>query len=62
MIDFIRGIVRPITTFTFVGTVAYLGIIGKIDPKDILSLTGIVVAFWFSDRKVPKGDTDEPTT
>lgn len=60
MLDLIRGIVRPVTTFAFVGVVSYLGIIGKIDPKDMLGLTGIVVAFWFSDRK--KGEPNEPTT
>jgi len=62
MIDFIRGTVRPVTTFAFVGATVYLAIIGKIDPKDMLGLTGIVIAFWFSDRKTaPKGGIDEPT-
>ena len=59
MIDFIRGIVRPVTTFAFVGATVYLAIIGKIEPKDMLGLTGIVVAFWFSDRKTQKSDKKE---
>lgn len=49
-LDFIRGIVRPVVTFTFVGVAAYLAVVGKIDPKDILGLAGIVIAFWFSNR------------
>jgi len=55
MLEFIRGIVRPVTTFAFVGTIVYLSVIGSIEAKDILGLTGIVVAFWFSDRKT-KGE------
>ena len=61
-LEFIRGIVRPVVTFSFVGATVYLSVIGKIDPKDMLGLTGIVIAFWFSDRKTPKGDTNEPKT
>jgi hypothetical protein len=55
-LNFIRGIVRPVTTFSLVGAIVYLAVIGKIDPKDILGLGGIVLAFWFSDRKTKNNE------
>jgi len=46
--------VKTIVTFALVGTVAYLGVIGKIEPKDMIMMTMVVLAFYFSKKDTPK--------
>lgn len=54
MIKETQSLMRPFITVCFVGVTAYLAFIGKIDAKDILSLTSIIVAFWFGERAALK--------
>ena len=49
-IDAIKGLIRPFISVVFVSTVCYLSLKGKIEPGDILQLTGIIVAFHFGER------------
>ena len=58
MVELIRGLVRPFISFCFVMTTAVLAVIGKIDPGDILQLTGIIVAFHFGERASKNGHKD----
>ena len=53
-IDAIRRLVRPFISVCFVGTTVALAILGKVDPKDMLEITGIIVAFHFGERAALK--------
>lgn len=54
MVEKIRGLVRPYISVIFASVTAYLAFVGKIEPKDILYLTGIIVAFHFGERSGSK--------
>jgi len=62
MIEIIKKLVRPLMAFGFVGTVIYLAIKGKIPPKEVLTITAIIVAFYFGERAALKrpGEGDAP--
>ena len=53
-INAIRELVRPFISVCFVGTTVVLAILGRIEPKDILTVTGIIVAFHFGERAALK--------
>jgi len=53
-LEFIRGIVRPIISISFVSMCAFLVVKGSIDAKDVLELTGIIVAFHFGEKAALK--------
>jgi len=55
ILTFIRGLVRPIISISFVFMCAYLALSGKIDAKDVLEITGIIVAFHFGEKAALKG-------
>lgn len=57
-IDIIRKLVRPFAAVAFILTTIYLAITGKIDAKEILTITGIVVAFLFGERSALKKPGD----
>jgi len=57
-INAIRGLIRPFISVCFVGTTVVLAILGKIEPKDILTVTSIIVSYHFGERaalKKPEG-------
>lgn len=59
----VRKLVRPFISVSFVLMCAWLTYKGSIEAKEILTLTGIIVAFHFGERaalKQPKETTDEP--
>ena len=47
---FARGLVRPFTTFALVLAFVYFTYLGKIDTKDFVDITKLVITFWFVDR------------
>ena len=50
--EFIRSMVRPVATLTFVGATAGAALTGNFDAVEALApLTGVVVTFWFVTRK-----------
>jgi hypothetical protein len=49
-----RSLMRPFITVCFVGLVVFLAVTGKIEPKEILTPTGMIVAFWFGERAATK--------
>lgn len=51
MLDFIRGIVRPILTLMGFAVASYLVIVGALSVEVYLPMVGMMVAFWFSERK-----------
>ena len=52
MTNIIRELVRPYISFLLVSVVAYLAIRGKIEPEQILTPAGMIIAFHFGERKV----------
>jgi len=54
MIDNIKGLIRPFISVAFTITAMFLAITGKIDPGEVLSITGIIVAFHFGERAASK--------
>ena len=52
----IRSLVRVFISVAFVLMTAWLVWTGKIDPREVLLITGIIVAYYFGERaglKVP---------
>ena len=49
ILNFIRGIVRPVITFAFAGAIVYLAVKGTLDVKEIVTPTGMIIAFWFGE-------------
>jgi hypothetical protein len=43
--------VKTIVTFALVGAVTYLAIVGKIEPKDMITMTMVVLTFYFTRKK-----------
>ena len=54
MIKKIQKLVRPFISVTFVLLTAYLAAMGKIPAKDVLYITGIIVAFHYGERAALK--------
>lgn len=53
---------RPFITAAFVGLTVYLTLAGKVEPREILTVTGMIVSFWFGERaalKQPSNDEKE---
>ena len=53
-VETVRGLVRPYISFVFASVTGYLAITGAIDAKDMLSITGIIVAFHFGEKSALK--------
>jgi len=45
---------RPLVTLILICTLCYLAIVGEIDAKDFMSLSMVVVLFWFKERQDAK--------
>jgi hypothetical protein len=43
--------VKSIVTFAVIGTVLYLAIIGKVDPKDMVLFGGMILTYFFNKDK-----------
>ena len=43
--------VKTIVTFSLIGTVVYLAVTGKIEPKDIIMMTMVTLTFYFTKKK-----------
>ena len=54
MVGKLRTWVRPIMTLSFTATVIYLAIEGKIEPREIMLVYGIIMAFYFGERAALK--------
>jgi len=59
ILDFIRGLVRPFIAVSFVSVTLYLAIIGRLNPKEVLAITGIIAAFYFGERAGLKKPNNE---
>lgn len=42
--------VKTVVTFTVVSVFAYLACVGQIEPKEVVSLTAMIVTFFFASR------------
>jgi len=56
MVEIIRGLVRPFISIAFVSVTVTLALLGKIEAKEILLPTGMIVAFHFGERSALKGN------
>ena len=59
MIDNIRSLIRPFIAVAFVSATVVLFLLGKLEAKDILTTTGIIVGFYFGERAALKKVTDK---
>jgi len=55
MVNIVRKLIRPFIAVAFVLASIYLFIAGKIDPMQILQITGIIIGFYFGERSALKG-------
>jgi|TARA_Y100000310_G_C20700503_1_gene829335 hypothetical protein len=55
IIEFIRGLVRPVITFVFTGVISYLALVGKIKPDQLLPIYATVLGFYFASRGTKEG-------
>jgi hypothetical protein len=53
---FIRTMVRPYISVAITSAIVYLGVLGKIEPKDLLALAGVIIAFHFAERAAKNGN------
>ena len=54
MVEAIRKLVRPFIAVAFVSATIVLFLLGKLEAKEILTITGIIVAFFFAERAALK--------
>ena len=47
----LKGLVRPFVTVMITTTFCYLSLIGVIKPEEFSLMAGVVITFWFGDRK-----------
>lgn len=50
ILDLLRGGVRPLTAYGFVGLIGYGAVIGAVDWEVIVGLGGPVIGFYIRDR------------
>ena len=55
MIETIRSLVRPFIAVAFVGATVALFMLGKLEAKEILVTTSLIVGFYFGERAANKG-------
>jgi len=60
ILEFIRGVVRPISALSLVWASVVLAFKGLIEPKEILFFTGLVMAFLFGERGTLKRNNGSP--
>ena len=53
-IETIRSLVRPFIAVSFVCMTGYCVYIGQIDGKEVLTIMGILMAFYFGERSTRK--------
>jgi len=54
MIEKVRLLIRPFISVVFVITTACLALTGMVDPNEILTITGLIIAFHFGERSALK--------
>ena len=59
-IDFLNAAVRPIVTLMLVGVLCYGFVTEKVGGEAFLSVVGMVVTFWFSQRQTAKDSAPPP--
>lgn len=42
--------VKTVVTFAVVGVFAYLSVVGKIEPKDLMAVVMMVITFFFAKQ------------
>ena len=55
----LKEFMRPFITFSFVITSVALVSFGKIDAKEFMTITSIIVAFYFGERSALKNPNGE---
>jgi hypothetical protein len=54
ILNFIRGIIRPVITIGLLLMVGWFVYWKLIEPKEILAFFGLIVGFYFGERKAVK--------
>ena len=55
----VRGLIRPFIAVSFVSVTLYLAIVGKLNPREVLSITAIIAAFYFAERAALKNPNSQ---
>ena len=50
----LKTLVRPLMALAFTGATIYLAVVGKIEPGELMTVTGIIVGFYFGERSALK--------
>ena len=58
-IETIRSLVRPFITVSFVLMTVFCVLKGMISGQEVLTIMGIVMAFYFGERSTKKGEENE---
>lgn len=53
--------VKTIVTFIVIGVFAYLGIVGKITPDNVMIVTASIIAFFFAKKSDDPAGTEIKT-
>jgi hypothetical protein len=54
LVESIKTLIRPLIALAFVATTCILFFDGKLEAKDILQITSIVIGFYFGERATRK--------
>lgn len=54
ILEFIRGMVRPVATFALVGAIIYGFVVKLIEPQVFVPLVILALVFWFESRENAK--------
>lgn len=64
MIEHVQALTRPVVTLLMVGCLCYGFVAKLVGAEAFLSIVGVVITFWFSQRQSAKdnvGKSPEPT-
>jgi len=53
-VESIRKLIRPFIAVSFVGTAVFLLIAGKIEAREVLTITSLIIGFYFGERSAKK--------
>jgi len=54
MLEFIRGLVRPLVTFAVTGAAIYGFVVKLIAPEVFIPMVTLILVFWFEERSIEK--------
>lgn len=62
IILFIQSTTRPAISYALTATLIYCVVTGLVDPKEIVTPTAMILAFWFGTRSPALPPNDPPSS